>query len=122
LFLIGQSSIPLCVEALKAAVVEAKAGNDVNRYRDAWDALRTMAPEEPEAQRDDAWIDRIETANKAETARLEGELKGYRNNLIKESIRVRTSLNLSGITYAHLLLMVVFDRWEMRILANTLKV
>jgi hypothetical protein len=81
-----------------------------------------MAPEEPEAQRDDAWIDRIETANKAETARLEGELKGYRNNLIKESIRVRTSLNLSGITYAHLLLMVVFDRWEMRILANTLKV
>ncbi|KAH0598035.1 hypothetical protein MHUMG1_04407 [Metarhizium humberi] len=88
LFLIGQSSAALCVEALKAAVVEAKAGNDVNRYRDAWDALRTVAPNDPEAQRDDAWIERTEMANKAETARLEGELKGYRNNLIKESIRM----------------------------------
>ncbi|KHN97644.1 26S proteasome, regulatory subunit Rpn7 [Metarhizium album ARSEF 1941] len=88
LFLIGQSSVPLCVDALKAAVVEAKAGNDVNRYRDAWDAVRTVAPNEPEAQRDDAWIERTEMANKAETARLEGELKGYRNNLIKESIRM----------------------------------
>lgn len=48
-----------------------------------------MAPNEPEAQRDDAWIEKTEVENKAKTARLEGELKGYRNNLIKESIRVR---------------------------------
>ncbi|TWU73320.1 hypothetical protein ED733_004359 [Metarhizium rileyi] len=88
LFLIGQSSVPLCAEALKAAVAEAKAGKDVSRYRDAWDAIRTAVPNDPEAQKDDAWIERTETANKAETARLEGELKGYRNNLIKESIRM----------------------------------
>ncbi len=34
------------------------------------------------------WIDRMTKQTKAETDRLELELKGYKNNLIKESIRV----------------------------------
>ncbi|KAF4975224.1 hypothetical protein FZEAL_7962 [Fusarium zealandicum] len=88
LLLIGKSSVPLCVDALKAAVAEAKAGSDVSQYIDAWDCIRTAAPEEPEAQRDQAWIDNTERANRAETSRLETELKGYRHNLIKESIRM----------------------------------
>ncbi|VUC20383.1 unnamed protein product [Clonostachys rosea] len=88
LMLIGESSVPLCVDALKAAVVEAKNGRDVGRYRAAWEYIRVAAPNEPEAKRDDAWIESTETANKAETTRLEVELKGYRNNLIKESIRM----------------------------------
>lgn len=67
---------------------EAKSGKDVTRYKDAWNAIRQAAPGEPEAVRDDAWIDNMERTNKAETSRLENELKGYRNNLIKESIRV----------------------------------
>lgn len=101
--LLGESSVPLCVDALKAAVVEAKNGRDVGRYRGAWEYIRVAAPNEPEAIRDNAWIESTETANKAETARLEVELKGYRNNLIKESIRVRqqqsqtaTNLFLTG--------------------------
>jgi COP9 signalosome complex subunit 1 len=85
---IGKSSVPLCVDALKAAVIEAKQGRDVNRYREAWDCIRIAAPNEPEAVRDDAWIEKLEAENKVETARLETELKGYKNNLIKESIRV----------------------------------
>lgn len=80
--------MPLCIDALKAAVTEAKAGSDVLRYREAWDCLRVAAPGEPEAQRDDSWIETTERANRAETTRLETELKGYKNNLIKESIRV----------------------------------
>ncbi|CAI6085433.1 hypothetical protein V2G26_020603 [Clonostachys chloroleuca] len=88
LMLLGESSVPLCVDALKAAVVEAKNGRDVGRYRGAWEYIRVAAPNEPEAIRDNAWIESTETANKAETARLEVELKGYRNNLIKESIRM----------------------------------
>lgn len=80
--------MPLRVDALKAAVVEAKSGSDVTRYKDALQLLRSVAPEEPEAQRDEEWIERTEMANRTETARLETELKGYRNNLIKESIRV----------------------------------
>lgn len=89
LLFIGKTCPPLCVDALKAAILEAKQGPDVTRYMEAWDCIRLAAPGEPEAQRDQAWIDRIEAENKAELSRLEAELKGYKNNLIKESIRVR---------------------------------
>lgn len=88
LLLIGQSSVPLCVDALKAAVAEAKRGKDVSRYREAWECIRIAAPDEPEAKWDEAWATATEKANKAETHRLEAELKGYKNNLVKESIRI----------------------------------
>ncbi|KAL7957731.1 PCI domain-containing protein [Trichoderma compactum] len=88
LILIGRCCVPLRVEALKAAVAEAKSGSDVTRYKDAWQLLRSVAPDEPEAKRDDEWIENTEIANRTETTRLETELKGYRNNLIKESIRM----------------------------------
>lgn len=94
LLFIGKTCLPLCVEALKAAILEAKQGPDVARYKDAWDCIRQAAPQEPEATRDDAWIERNEAANRAETSRLEAELKGYKNNLIKESIRVTLSSSL----------------------------
>ncbi|RBR14723.1 uncharacterized protein FIESC28_07569 [Fusarium coffeatum] len=85
---IGKSSVPLCVDALKLAIAEAKAGSDVSQYIEAWGCFRHVAPQEPEAERDQAWIDRVEQSNKAETARLEAQLKQYRHNLIKESIRM----------------------------------
>ncbi|KAI2638275.1 26S proteasome subunit RPN7-domain-containing protein [Xylaria nigripes] len=88
LLLIGQCSIPLCLDALKAAVVEAKKGKDVQRYRDAWECIRTAGPNEPEAQFDDAWVQATEKSNKSMTYQLEAELKGYKNNLVKESIRI----------------------------------
>ncbi|KAI1805790.1 26S proteasome subunit RPN7-domain-containing protein [Daldinia bambusicola] len=88
LLLIGQSSVPLCVDALKAAVAEAKRGKDVQRYRDAFECIRVAAPDEPEAKWDEAWVTATEKANKTETHRLESELKGYKNNLVKESIRI----------------------------------
>ena len=89
--LIGKCCVPLSVDAFKAAVAEAKGGYDVGRYKEAWDCVRKAAPGEPEAIRDEEWIEKSEQANKIETTRLETELKGYRNNLIKESIRVRRS-------------------------------
>ncbi|PHH85300.1 hypothetical protein CDD83_624 [Cordyceps sp. RAO-2017] len=88
LIFIGKTCAPLCVDALKAAMAEAKKGFDVTRYTDAWGYIRAVAPDEPEARRDDDWIGTVEAANKAETARLEAELKEYKNNLIKESIRM----------------------------------
>ena len=84
--------MPLCVDALKAAVHEAKQGVDVGRYKEAWDCIRIAAPNEPEAVRDQEWIDKIDRRNQAEVQRLESELRGYKNNLIKESIRVSTVL------------------------------
>lgn len=76
------------VEALKAAVVEAKEGRDVRRYLEAQGHLETIGPQEPESVRDQEWVDTVGKQNQAESQRLEAELKGYKNNLIKESVRV----------------------------------
>ena len=86
---IGRTSTYLSVEALKAAVVAAKAGKDVSLYERAVDLLAKVAPTESEAAVDQRWVEQTSREVKAETDRLEGELKGYKNNLIKESIRVR---------------------------------
>ncbi|KAI1277598.1 26S proteasome subunit RPN7-domain-containing protein [Xylaria sp. FL0933] len=85
---IGQCSVPLCIDALKAAIAEAKKGRDVQRYRDAWECIRLAAPNEPEAQFDDAWVNNTEKTNRSLTHQLEAQLKGYKNNLVKESIRI----------------------------------
>jgi COP9 signalosome complex subunit 1 len=52
-------------------------------------ALHEVSPEDADAILDVAWVDKLVRQVKAETDRLEAELKGYKNNLIKESIRVR---------------------------------
>ncbi|KAL2752552.1 hypothetical protein ACRALDRAFT_2029760 [Sodiomyces alcalophilus JCM 7366] len=88
LLTIGRCCVPLCVEALKAAVAEAKSGNDVGRYKEAYECIKIAAPSEPEAVLDQAWVDRVTRENRAQTHRLELQLKGYKNNLIKESIRM----------------------------------
>ena len=41
-----------------------------------------------EAIRDDGWVEKTKKRAKIETDKMEAELKGYKNNLIKESIRV----------------------------------
>lgn len=88
LFLIGICSSHLSTEALKLAVSEAKSGKDVSRYENAVRALAESAPNEKEAVLDVEWVDRMQKVIRAETDRLEHELRGYKNNLIKESIRV----------------------------------
>ena len=88
LFHIGRTSTVLCVDALKAAVTEAKGGKDVNSYRIAVECLLEVAPDEPEAKIDTEWIEATEKANKKETQRLEAELVGYQRNFVKESVRV----------------------------------
>ncbi|KAI1344307.1 26S proteasome subunit RPN7-domain-containing protein [Xylariaceae sp. FL0016] len=88
LLLIGKCSVTLCLDGLKAAVSEAKRGKDVQRYREAWECIRLAAPTENEAQWDDAWVASTGTSNRATTHQLEAELKQYKNNLVKESIRI----------------------------------
>ena len=88
LFLIGTSSTHLHLEALKAAIAEAKYGTDVQRYEIALSALQETAPHDPDASPDRGWLDTTKKEVKLETDRMELELKGYKNNLIKESIRV----------------------------------
>lgn len=82
----------LSVDALKAAVVESKAGTDWGRYRAAVTRLQDVAPNDELAASDSDWVERTKKRNAAESDRLEAELKGYKNNLIKESIRVGYSM------------------------------
>lgn len=88
LLLIGQSSVALCLDALKAALAEAKKGRDTSRYREAAELLRQASPRDAEALVDAQWADATDKSNREETRRLEIELKGYKNNLVRESIRM----------------------------------
>ena len=109
LYTIGVSSIPLSVEALRLAVQEAKTGNSVQRYIIAQRALAVAAPDDAEAKLDQEWLDETRKRVERKTIKLETELKGYKNNLIKESIRVCLySIHCLGQT-------TNMNRWAMRI-------
>ena len=88
LYLIGTCSPLLANDALKAAISEAKASRDIVRYEKAVRALAEVAPNDPEASLNSAWVQETQRSVTAQTERLDTELRGYKNNLIKESIRV----------------------------------
>ncbi|KAI9694882.1 MAG: hypothetical protein M1822_000498 [Bathelium mastoideum] len=88
LFTIGTCCPLFSVEALRTAVREAKQGKDVDLYLNLCQALHALAPDDPLAALDTSWAEARTKQMKAEGDRLEAELKGYKNNLIKESIRV----------------------------------
>ncbi|KAI9706185.1 MAG: hypothetical protein M1820_004946 [Bogoriella megaspora] len=88
LALIGNCCYPLSVEAFRSAVHEARNGKDVEYYLWACQRLQQVAPDDADAFIDTAWAEKRAKELKAEGDRLEAELKGYKNNLIKESIRM----------------------------------
>lgn len=88
LITIAKSSVVLCVDALVMALSEAESGNDLSRLQEVLELLGAASPEKIPPTFDEAYMDSRRSAIKAETQRLERELKGYKNNLIKESIRV----------------------------------
>lgn len=71
------------------AIAEAQCGKDAQRYEKAVRTLAGLAPNEPEASVDSQWFQSTQLNAINLTERLENELRGYKNNLIKESIRVR---------------------------------
>lgn len=74
---------------MRSAIDEAKKGSDVRNYEDAVKLYRKyFNATDSYGTADLAWMEKKRKVNKAETIRLEHELKGYKNNLIKESIRV----------------------------------
>lgn len=78
------------MDALKLAAREILAnGRDVKQYRNVCEELRSLAPLDPDATLDRTWVETTEKSNAAQLRRLEKELKQYKNNLVKESIRVR---------------------------------
>ena len=88
LYFVGECCPPLRLEALRAAVNEAKQGNDLINYKNALSLLQRSSRGGPDGMVDQAWVEQKAKKSKAETLRMEHELKGYKNNLIKESIRM----------------------------------
>ena len=86
--LIASCSTALQEEAARLAVAEAKKGYDLNNYNEAIQLLSSINGKDAKALTDSNWLSEKEKKNAAETKRLENELKQYKNNLIRESIRV----------------------------------
>jgi COP9 signalosome complex subunit 1 len=91
LIAIASAASPLSPDALRLAVLHSKKGLNADVYLRLVEELSKMAPNDPLALSDMDWATAVTKKAKAETDRLENELKAYKNNLIKESIRV--SLN-----------------------------
>lgn len=72
------------------AIAEAKKGKNVELYSELVTEFSQIAPKDKLAIPDLGWVDTKEREVKAERDKLEHELKSYKNNLIKESIRVRS--------------------------------
>lgn len=79
---------PLSLEALCLAIPESKAAKDPNVYIRFTELLNEIDPGSQLSVPDVEWVERRKKENQRETERLEHELRGYKNNLIKESIRV----------------------------------
>ena len=63
----------------------------MDRYLELMRCLAQMLPpDDPEGVPDLGWVDSKSKQLRAEGEKLEQQLKGYKNNLIKESIRVCT--------------------------------
>jgi COP9 signalosome complex subunit 1 len=87
---IGSHSTYFAIDASRAAIAEAKQGKNVRLYLALVENFVQVAPDDPAASIDTTWAEDKTRKVQAEQDKLEHELKSYKNNLIKESIRVRT--------------------------------
>jgi COP9 signalosome complex subunit 1 len=89
---IALKSQPLQVDALRhAARLIKETTLNVPLYQETVEQLRLVDTSLPESVHDQTWIDNAARTTKSTTEKLEAELKNYKNNLIKESIRVEHS-------------------------------
>lgn len=85
---IAALSPPLAHDALRTAITAAKAEGDTRSYVKIVELLAAVDPSDSEATLDAEWMEKTTKTNAAELDRINQELRGYKNNLIKESIRV----------------------------------
>lgn len=77
------------MDAYRLAIAEAKRGKNVSLYTGLVEDFSAIAPEDDAALTDTVWAEKRTRETQLEQDRLEHELRSYKNNLIKESIRVR---------------------------------
>lgn len=80
------------MDAYRLAISEAKQGKNIDLHRQLVDEFHQIRPQDPLAKPNLEWADKKEREVKDEGEKLEHELRSYKNNLIKESIRVCGSL------------------------------
>jgi COP9 signalosome complex subunit 1 len=86
---IASKSSTLQVDALKLAIRLIKDTTlNVSLYQETVDQLRLVDSNSEESVLDRPWAENATRSTKITTEKLEAELKNYKNNLIKESIRV----------------------------------
>jgi len=85
---IGAHSPYLASDAYRLAIAEAKRGKNVDLYTTLVEQFSRIAPQDPASVTDTAWVEKKTREVREEHDRLEHELKSYKNNLIKESIRM----------------------------------
>ena len=87
------------MDAYRLAIAEAKRGKNVELYTTLAEELGNIAPKDPAALLDMAWAEKKSREVSEEHDRLEHELKSYKNNLIKESIRVSGKTCISSLGF-----------------------
>ncbi|KIW02547.1 uncharacterized protein PV09_06003 [Verruconis gallopava] len=85
---IAHTSPPLSADAFRLLIQELKRGINVDMYMQVVEEFSKLLPSDPLAQVDTEWAETTARRVKTDTDRLERELKAYKNNLIKESIRM----------------------------------
>ncbi|KAH7406273.1 COP9 signalosome-like protein complex subunit 1 [Phaeosphaeria sp. MPI-PUGE-AT-0046c] len=85
---IGSSSPYFAVDAYHLAIAESKKGKNVELYTRLVEDFSSIAPQDAAALLDTQWAEKKTREIQQEQDRLEHELKSYKNNLIKESIRM----------------------------------
>jgi COP9 signalosome complex subunit 1 len=88
LIAVANANSILSTDALRLAVIEAKKTLNSSKYTQLADRLRSVSPKDALGKIDKDYVQITSRKTRAETDRLEMELKQYKNNLIKESIRV----------------------------------
>lgn len=95
------------------AIAETKKGKNVALYTRLVEDFSSIAPNDSAALVDTTWAEKKTREVREEHDRLEHELKSYKNNLIKESIRV------SSHRYHSIILALTNHRWAMRTSATS---
>ncbi|TPX34998.1 hypothetical protein SmJEL517_g02516 [Synchytrium microbalum] len=90
LIYVAERCPPLQIDALRLALSELKRTMNATRYLFVSNRLNEALSAKGQASvtADTAWTDRTNKEAKVKTEKLEAELKNYKNNMIKESIRM----------------------------------
>ncbi|KAK9456543.1 26S proteasome subunit RPN7-domain-containing protein [Dipodascopsis uninucleata] len=88
LLFIADRCPPLAKDALLLAITTLKKTQNVTKYEEAVEMLSKVDSHDPLATIDKAWVDEVSRSTRSVGDKLELELKSYKNNLIKESIRM----------------------------------